>query len=273
MTATTALAPASAARERATAVRRALLFGLVCAPVWVAPGLVPVAHPAVMLAVVLGTTRLFLRWDGRPPSVLGLELTWRRGREFVAGFAGGAALVGVAALGAWAVLPFPWIANPRFAPAAAASSLLSLLCGNAVEELLFRGYGFERLVAGVGVWPSQLATALLFAAFHVARGWPWPVALLGTTAGSLLFGAVFLRWRSVPAAVGVHVAVNWVRDLVLLDPPAATTLFAPLAPRPWTPGEQMRAGAILTGMALLACAAVWRSTPRRRQPALATVDN
>jgi hypothetical protein len=60
-----------------------------------------------------------------------------------------------------------------------------------VEELLFRGYGFERLIKGLGHWPAQRATALLFAAFHVANGWPWQVALMGTTVGSLLFGLVF----------------------------------------------------------------------------------
>jgi membrane protease YdiL (CAAX protease family) len=35
------------------------------------------------------------------------------------------------------------------------------------------------------------------------------VAFVSTTAGSLLFGLVFIRWRSVPAAAGVHAAWNW----------------------------------------------------------------
>jgi len=142
-------------------------------------------------------------------------------------------------------------------------SLLWLLSANAVEELVFRGYGFERLVRGLGHWPAQLIIALLFAAFHMLNGWPWQVALLGTTVASLLFGLVFLRWRSVPAAVGVHAAANWVRDLLLSDPPTATTLLAPLAPRPWTAGEQLGALLIMDGVFLAACAALAVSMRRR----------
>jgi membrane protease YdiL (CAAX protease family) len=86
------------------------------------------------------------------------------------------------------------------------------------------------------------------------------VALVGTTVGSLLFGLVFVRWRSLPAAIGVHAAVNWTRDLLLLDPPTAKTLFAPLSPRPWTSGEQVVAMLIMNGIILIACAMLWRSS-------------
>jgi len=58
-------------------------------------------------------------------------------------------------------------------------SLLWLLRCNAVDELAFRGYGFDRLVNGLGDWSAQLATALLFAAFNVANGGPWQMALMG----------------------------------------------------------------------------------------------
>jgi membrane protease YdiL (CAAX protease family) len=261
-------APAGNDRKRSAPVRQALLFLLVCSPLWLVPGLVSVAHPAVMLAIVVGITLLFLRWDGRSPSVLGLDPAWRRAGELAAGFGGGALLIGVVALCVSVILPFPWLVNPRFDLGAAGFSLLWLLCGNAVEELIFRGYGFERLIAGIGIWKAQLVTALLFAGFHIVNGWPWQVALIGTTAGSLLFGMVFIRWRSVPAAVGVHAAGNWVRDLLLVDPPTAKTLFAPLSPRPWTPGEQISTGAILIGMTLLACAALWMSILHRRSDAV-----
>lgn len=156
-----------------------------------------------------------------------------------------------------AFLPFPWVLNPAFDSHMAAWSFAWLVCFNAVEELIFRGYSFERLIAGIGLWQAQFVTALLFALFHVLSGWPWMVAVLGTTAGSLLFGFVFIRWRSVPAAAGVHAAANWTRDLLLLDPPTAKTLFAPLAPRPWTPDEQLALGSV----------ALWISIRRTRRAA------
>lgn len=241
-------------------LRRALLFLTICSPLWFG---FTGATPVVMLALVLGITFLFLRWDSRPSAELGLDLSWRRAGELIAGFGGGALLIASVAMGTWLYLPFPWSVNPDFQPAVAAWSLLWLLFGNATEELIFRGYSFERLIVAIGVWNAQLVTALVFATFHMVNGWPWQVALVGTTMGSMLFGLVFIRWRSVPAAVGVHVAANWVRDLLLLDPPTAKTFFAPLAPRPWTVAEQVDTMSVFLIIVVLACGGLWLSVRRR----------
>ena len=254
-----------APNERAIAVRRAALFLLICSPLWLAPRAVWLGYPFT-LPVLVGLTLLFLRRDRRSGAAIGLNVSWRRAGELAGGLGGAALLVGTIALVIAFVLPFPWVRNPRFDPTLAMFSFLSLLYGNAVEELIFRGYSFERLIAGIGHWKAQLATAILFAVFHIANGWPWQVALLGTTIGSLLFGLVFVRWRSVPAAMGVHAAANWMRDFILLDPPGPATLFGPVAPRPWTPTEQLAAAVVWNGLTLLACAVLWRSIHRRRPP-------
>ncbi|HVV73973.1 MAG TPA: CPBP family intramembrane glutamic endopeptidase [Verrucomicrobiae bacterium] len=212
-------------------------------------------------------TLLFLRWDGRSVAVLGLDLSWRRGCEFIAGLGGGALLISIVALGAGLVLPFPWVRNPAFEPAALASAFLYFIISNGTEELVFRGYGFERLIAGIGHWPTQLVTAFLFALFHILSGWPWQTALLGTTVGSLLFGLVFVRWRSIPAALGVHVAGNAMRGLLFDDPPTARTFFAPLAPRPWTRAEQLLAALIHAGVTLLFCLVLMRWIQKKRRKA------
>ncbi|HEY9107002.1 MAG TPA: CPBP family intramembrane glutamic endopeptidase [Roseateles sp.] len=252
--------------QRAAALRRAALFTLICAPTWLVPNALGAWHPAALAAAIVALSYAFLRSEQRSLAVLGLDPSWRRLGELAAGLAGGAILILVIALVARLVLPFPWAWNSRFSAGMAVWSLLWLLSSNAVEELVFRGYGFERLIAGMGHWPAQFVTALLFAAFHVVNGWPWQVALTGTMVGSLLFGLVFVRWRSVPAAAGVHAAANWVRDLLLNDPPTATTLLAPLSPRPWTPTEQLHALLIMDGAFLAACAALAVSI-RHRAPA------
>ncbi|MEO8560876.1 MAG: type II CAAX endopeptidase family protein [bacterium] len=258
---TTALAtPIVTPPARATSIRRALLFLLVCSPSYLIPGLLPIPHPAILAGIVIAISWLFLRREGRSLAVLGLDPSPRRFAELAAGFVGGATLILAIALLVWLLLPFPWRWNPTFKLGVTGFSLLWLLSGNAVEELVFRGYSFERLIHGIGHWPAQIVTALWFALFHVVNGWPWQVALTGTTVGSLLFGLVFVRWRSVPAAIGVHAAVNWTRDLLLTDPPTGKTLLAPLSPRPWTSGEQMTAVLIMDGIFLLAALALWRSS-------------
>lgn len=253
MTPESACTDGSGQERRSAARRRALLFILVCSPLIFAAPYLPLPHPVVALVLLFAATLLFLRFDRRPASALGLEWTWRRAVEFLAGFGGGAVLILAMAVGARLVLPFEWVINPHFNVAAALFSLLYLFISNSGEELAFRGYGFDRLIAAIGHWRAQLVTALMFALFHVLNGWPWYVALIGTTAGSLLFGLTFVRWRSIPAAAGVHVAVNWVRDLLLLDPPTVKTLYAPLAPRPWTVQEQWLTNLLCIGLFLVAC--------------------
>src|SRR5204863_89806 len=84
-----------------------------------------------------------------------------------------AVLLAVIAVVIAVVLPFPWVRNPQFDRTLAVFSFASLLYGNSVEELIFRGYAFERLIAAIGHWKAQLVTAILFAVFHIANGWPW----------------------------------------------------------------------------------------------------
>lgn len=131
-------------------------------------GMLAGPYPAVMLVLVFAITLLFLRWDRRSPSVLGLDFSWRRGKEFIAGFAGGGFLVGAMAVGIWLFLPFPWAFNPRFDIGVAAYSLLFLCCSNAGEELVFRGYSCERLISAIGIWKAQRAGCVDHGLFRAA---------------------------------------------------------------------------------------------------------
>ena len=252
--------------RRSTALGRAALFLIVTSPLWALRQASVWFHPGGLFALALAITLLFLWWDGRSPDALGLDPRPRRLAELALGFLGGALVIGVMALVLAAVLPYPWQRNDGFRVGVAMWSLLYLLLTNGVEELAFRGYAFERLIAGIGHWPAQIAIALISAVFHVLHGWTWEIALVSTTLGSILFGLVFVRWRSVPAALGVHVALNWVRDLLLTDPPTAKTLFAPFSVRRWMPLEEFTAKVVVNGVVFAACVVmavvVWRH--RRR---------
>lgn len=248
--------------SRATAISRALLFLLVTAPIWALRHVPVVLNPVALLLLVLALTLFFLYWDKRSPEVLGLDPKPRRVGELALGWIAGVLLVVVIAAVMYFALPYPWQRNAAFQPRLAAWSLVYLLVANGVEELVFRGYAFERMIAAIGHWPAQIATALLFALYHVQHGWTWGTALVGTTLGSILFGLVFVRWRSVPAALGVHAAGNWTRDLLLSDPATAKTLIAPFSLTRWAPEDVFTARVIWNGVVFLACVAmavvVWR---------------
>ncbi len=257
--------------DRSTALRRALLFIVATSAIWLVPKRFPVFHPVAMLGVVLGATLLFLWWDKRSPSVLGLELSWRPLVYLLAGLLGGVLLGLVIAVLLHMILPFGWTTNPAFIWKLAAVSLLYLVIANGVEELVFRGYAFERLIASLGLWPAQLIVALLFAVYHLLNGYAWQVAFTGSVLGSLMFGLVFVRTRSVMAATGFHAAANWTRDLLMLDPPTMKTWLGPVAGRNWTPAERQTTMIIFNGVALLACALLYWSI-RRRDRKLAAGD-
>ena len=91
-----------------------------------------------------------------------------------------------------------------------------------------------------------MATSSLFALLHVQGGVPWLSVLAGVLTSGLVFGAIFARWRSVPLALGFHVATNIVQDTSGLRTSAAS-LFAPAYPAP-----ALHSGTrILVGIALV----------------------
>lgn len=87
------------------------------------------------------------------------------------------------------------------------------------EETLFRGFVFQRMVDGTGVWVAQLSLALLFAVAH----WGNPgmdrttevVATIDTALGAIVFGLAYLRTRSLALPIGIHFGWNWVQGALL----------------------------------------------------------
>ncbi|MDQ3289246.1 MAG: CPBP family intramembrane metalloprotease [Pseudomonadota bacterium] len=88
-----------------------------------------------------------------------------------------------------------------------------------LEETLFRGFLFQRLVDGAGVWVAQIALALLFALGH----WDNPgmtgvtklVASVELALAAAMLGLAYLRTRSLALPIGLHLGWNWVQGHVL----------------------------------------------------------
>lgn len=177
---------------------------------WLAP------LPVVFLVLV---TWACLRLRREPLAAVGLHLDRAWARDVLGGAALGTALIlivaglialaggvrfhldparglGALAMGAWA---FVWVAL--------------------LEELLFRGFVFQRLVDGLGRWPALLAMALLFALAHWGNpGMDGPTlawATVDTVLGALLLGLAYLRTGSLALPIGIHFGWNWAQGALL----------------------------------------------------------
>jgi membrane protease YdiL (CAAX protease family) len=175
-------------------------------------------HPGPVL-MVLFATWVCTRLRREPLSSVGLRLDRRWAREFAWGCAISLVGIAVAAGLAMAFGGVRFVLDPHRAAGTLAFGLYMFLCVSILEELLFRGFLFQRLVAGIGVWPAQVALAVLFAVAHwqnpgmegATKAW----ATVDIALAAITLGLAFLRTRSLALPIGMHLAWNWVQGFVL----------------------------------------------------------
>lgn len=93
------------------------------------------------------------------------------------------------------------------------------VCAALLEELLFRGFVFQRLIDGIGTGGAQALMAVLFAVGHwgnpgmegATEFW----ATLDTILGALVLGFAYLRTSSLALPIGLHFGWNWAQGAVL----------------------------------------------------------
>jgi len=179
----------------------------------------------------------------------------------------------------------------RWGPAATPASLiwsgmLGMLIVAIAEELLFRGFLFQRLLGAIGVWPAQLLIAGFFLLTHLGNP-----GLQGTTKiwaatnifmASLLFGFAYLRTRSLAMPVGIHFAANSVQGPVLGMAVSGNEAASALTPSFASSSAWLTGGTfglegslpglacVLTALVLLAVTGRKESTGRERTSVKAT---
>ena len=87
------------------------------------------------------------------------------------------------------------------------------------EELLFRGFLFQRLIDCLGAWPAQFVVGGLFLLTHLdnpgmtgaTRFW----AGINIFLASILFGLAFLKTRSLAMPIGLHFMANLTQGPIL----------------------------------------------------------
>jgi uncharacterized protein len=102
---------------------------------------------------------------------------------------------------------------------ALAGAFLLMAAVAIAEELLFRGFIFQRLIDGLGIWWAQLFIGGLFVLTHSTAlegaGEIRYFAGLNIFIASLMFGFAFIKTKSLAMPIGIHFAANFVQGGVL----------------------------------------------------------
>jgi membrane protease YdiL (CAAX protease family) len=224
-------------------------------------GDVPIALQAALVAVSSMICQALRR---RPLSELTGPFDARALGDLLRGGGMGAALMLLPALLLLALHRIVWEWSPPGIEAVA--STLSLFAAVAVaEELLFRGFVFQRLVAGIGAWPAQLVMGAYFLLTHAGNP-----GMVGSTRlwasvniflASILFGLAYLRTRGLAWPVGMHWMANWAQGGLLglgVSGEGQRGLWAPTLDRgpAWLTGGAFGLEASVPGLACVVAALV-----------------
>ncbi len=239
--------------------------------------------PVVTLSalLVLGVCALFLRLERRGWADAGLLPDVPRLRQFLAGLAGGVALIGGLA---WALMlagVLHWEPNRPFTTALMLSGTAYFAGAVLLEELMFRGYALRRLAEGIGAPAAVALLAVVFGGYHLVSIGSSPAVksggadlvwmAAGPLIGALVFGVAAIRTGSIALPLGLHLGWNWTQWHFFTFPgdDNPVGLWAPVVSAHWIASPApFRIGYVVTmAVALTAILALTRR-PRARQPFL-----
>lgn len=149
--------------------------------------------------------------DRRSFRTLGLWFYGGWGGEFFLGFAGGSGLVSL-------VVFFLWLGG-QLQFNALLLDLVGVLSGlgwtlfvflppAAFEELVFRGYPFQRLVEGAGTFLGVFILSVLFGLLHLGNPNATPLSTANTVLIGVLLALSYLKTRGLWLPLGFHWAWN-----------------------------------------------------------------
>ncbi|MGV8932848.1 MAG: CPBP family intramembrane glutamic endopeptidase [Luteimonas sp.] len=177
-------------------------------------GSVGIWFQAVLAALA---TAICLRLRGnRHTDVVGTAASWRRG-TLVGLIAGSAIWLGTAGV-LWATADVTWRVGVHPLEALF-SGALACLSVAVTEELVFRGFPFQRMLDGLGVWPAQILMAAYFVLTHsgglIGAGDVRAIATVNIFLAGILFGTAYLKTRSLALPIVLHFTLNFVQGSLL----------------------------------------------------------
>ncbi|HEU4452769.1 MAG TPA: CPBP family intramembrane glutamic endopeptidase [Longimicrobium sp.] len=184
-----------------------------------------------LFASVVGGWAMLTFVDRRPVGALGFNAEPAAARDTAVGFGlGGAGLAAAVAVLAVAGSA-RWVADGGSWPeyvAALGGALLFFAIPAAMEEAVFRGYGFQALVQGLGPWPAMLLTSAGFSLAHAQNPNVDAVALANIFLAGIMLGVAYLKTRSLWFATGLHLGWNWAMSALFDFPVSGLVRDTPL---------------------------------------------
>jgi membrane protease YdiL (CAAX protease family) len=145
-----------------------------------------------------------------------------------------------------------------------------LIAGAVAEELLFRGYGFQLLLAYAGPYATIVPVGVVFALLHSSNPNATWFGLANTAGFGILFGYAYLRSRDLWLPIGLHFGWNLTlplfgANLSGLRIKVTGYEMSWTAGTLWSGGDYGPEASLLTSMVLLALFAYLWKAPIRRQ--------
>jgi hypothetical protein len=158
------------------------------------------------VVVLLATTVLLMIVEHRgfPFVGLGLQRPW--GGELLLGFAGGVGMIALIVLleAGSGHLRLMAGAGPRQGAAWLLFAFVLFAVGALHEELLFRGYAFQRMIDVLGAPAAILLLSVLFGGVHWWNPNTSRVGVANTVLVGILFGLAYVRTRGLWLPIGLH---------------------------------------------------------------------
>ena len=201
----------------------------------------------LLLLALLGVFKILTTFfDRRPLGSMGLAFHRRWGRELGLGIILGAAIILTVAALEW-MLRLAHFGMNSLSPAHALSGgvfySLTLAMAATNEELIFRGYPFQRLVEAITPAGGIAVTSALFGLAHLGNAHHTWISTANTALVGIPLAIAYLRTRSLWMPIGIHFTWNFVLGFVIGLPVSGFAFSDSLLQ------AQVRGAAWLTGAA------------------------
>ncbi len=178
----------------------------------------PLRSAVLTVAFLLETWLLLTVFDRRSFRTLGLWLYRGWGREFAAGLAAGAALMGSVVLAMAAARAVTYHAFVPDELTGVLTWAAILLLAASMEEILFRGYGMQRLIEAIGEPGGVLIFSALFAALHISNPGSTTISSVNTFLAGILLSLAYLKTRGLWLPIALHWSWNFLQGQIFSLP-------------------------------------------------------